>query len=81
MTDSDHSVTKTSTSDAFLQCFDDYYRIISEESEEVVWEKKQIQERFANHLQALANFQKSRLELIYQEALYLQQLREDQKET
>jgi hypothetical protein len=70
---------KTAASEAFAHCFDDYYRVVSEESEEVIWEKKQIEGTFANQLRVLDNFRKSRLESIYQEGLYLQQLRDDRE--
>jgi hypothetical protein len=52
---------------------------VSEELEEVIWEKKQIEGAYANHLRVLDNFRKSRLQSIYQEGLYLQQLRDDQE--
>jgi hypothetical protein len=44
-----------------------------------LWEKRQIEGTVANQLRVLDNFRKSRLEIIFQEGLYLDQLRGDQE--
>jgi hypothetical protein len=70
-------IKKTPGAEAFSRCFDEYYRVVSEESDEVVWEKRQIEGTYANQLRVLDNFRKSRVETIFQEGFYLEQLRAD----
>jgi hypothetical protein len=71
--------TETPASEEFAHCFHDYDLVVSEASEEVIWEKRQIEATFANQLQAPDDFGKRRLESIYREGLYLQQLRDDRE--
>jgi hypothetical protein len=50
---------------------------VTEESAEFQSEKRQIEDAYAQQLQVLENFRKSRQETVYQEGLYFQQLRDD----
>jgi hypothetical protein len=57
---------------------DDYGAAVAENCPEFLDAKREIEENFAAHLRALENYRKSKREIVLQEGLYAQQLKDDE---
>jgi hypothetical protein len=57
---------------------DDYNAAVAENSAEFIAAKREIEENFGPQFRALENYRKSKREIVLQEALYAQQLKDDE---